>query len=213
MYRTGDLVKVVRDGRLEFSGRVDEQFKIHGLRIEPAEVVSALLAHPAVAQAVVLPHEDDRGERRLVGYVVAVDGTEMASPASLREFLGRRLPAHLVPSVYVVLNTIPLTPNGKVDRNRLPFPALGAQGIAAGDRPHDDDLGTLERTLCVIFAEVLDVPSVGPTDDFFDLGGTSLHMIAAMSRIADKCGIELSPGDIFRAPTVAELSVIVRGAR
>ncbi|MBS2964820.1 amino acid adenylation domain-containing protein [Actinocrinis puniceicyclus] len=221
MYRTGDLVRLLEDGRLEFAGRADEQMKIHGFRIEPAEIVSAMLAHPAVAQAVVLAHEDAKGERRLVGYLVAAQDEQVPHPAALREFLARSLPTHLVPSLYMVLDRIPVTANGKVDRARLPAPVLGAHasgGAADGSKgpesaPAAPGDGAWERELCEIFAEVLEVPDVGPMDDFFDLGGTSLHMMAAISRITERFGVELAPGDIFRAPTVAELAAILRDAR
>ena len=204
MYRTGDLVRVLDGHRLEFAGRADEQFKIHGFRIEPAEVVSALLAHPAIAQAVVLPHENDTGERRLVAYLVrAAEAAAAPGPAQLRKFLHRSLPPHLVPSVYTTIAAIPITANGKVDHARLPAPVFAAATVAA-------DGGTpTGQALCGIFAEVLGLPAVGPEDEFFDVGGTSLDMIEVISRITERFGIELPLAEFFRAPTAGELAAVL----
>lgn len=208
MYRTGDLVRVLDGSQLEFVGRADEQFKINGFRVEPAEIVSAVLAHPAVAQAVVLPTEDDKGMRRLIAYLVWADcAVSTLSPAQLRAFLSRTLPAHLVPSLYMAVDTIPVTTNGKVDRKRLPEPIFRSDTAA-------DRVSTItEQALCEILATVLELPVVGPKDEFFELGGTSLHMIAVLSLISERFGVELSLEDLFRAPTACGLAVVLEEFR
>jgi amino acid adenylation domain-containing protein len=203
VYRSGDLVRRRADGNLEFLSRADAQIKIRGFRVEPAEIESALCRHPLIAQAVVSVHEPAPGDRRLVAHLVARDGT-LPDVADLRRFLGRELPAYLIPAVYLQVAEIPLTPNGKVDHDLLPRPD-GTRPELAEElvRPQS----TLERRLAAVFAEVLDVDSVGANDDFFDLGGDSILAIMVVSR-AREDGIELTPIDVFERRTVAQLAAI-----
>jgi amino acid adenylation domain-containing protein len=203
VYRSGDLVRRRADGNLEFLSRADAQIKIRGFRVEPAEIESALCRHPLIAQSVVSVHEPTPGDRRLVAHLVARDGT-LPDVADLRRFLGRELPAYLIPAVYLPVEEIPLTPNGKVDHDRLPRPD--------GTRPElAEELvlpqSTLQRRLAAVFAEVLDVDSVGANDDFFDLGGDSILAIMVVSRARGE-GIELTPIDVFERRTVAQLAAI-----
>ncbi|MFD5435786.1 amino acid adenylation domain-containing protein [Kitasatospora sp. NPDC127067] len=198
MYRTGDLGSYRPDGQLDFLGRADDQVKIRGFRVELGEIEQTLSAHPEVRQAVVLVREDRPGERRLVGYTVGA-----ADPAELRAYCAERLPDHMVPTV-VVLDRLPLTPNGKVDKRALPAPVFGA-GEEEGRAP----AGELEHTLVRLFGEVLGLPRVGVTDSFFELGGDSIVAIQLVSR-ARHAGLQLTPREVFLAPTVEALARIAR---
>jgi len=192
MYRTGDRARWT-DGELEFRGRADEQVKIRGFRIEPGEVEAVLAAVDGVTGALVLARDDD-GDRRLVAYV-----TGAAEPDELRTRAAARLPEHSVPSAFVVLDAFPLTPHGKVDRRALPAPDFS--GVR--DRRART---SLEQILCVLFAEVLKVPSVGAGDHFFHLGGHSVLATRLAGRIRTVLGADLGVRTIFEAPTVAELA-------
>ncbi|HEU5471987.1 MAG TPA: amino acid adenylation domain-containing protein [Actinophytocola sp.] len=216
MYRTGDLARWTADGQLEYAGRVDTQVKIRGLRIEPGEIETALTAHPGVAQAVVVPRPDRTGSIQLVGYLVPVgvrstrvgtvasigetevDLTGGVSRAELRRFLSARLPEYLVPASFVLLDTLPRTPNGKIDRTALPEPEFHGPEYRAPRSP-------VEQTLAAVFADVLGVDRVGVDDDFFAIGGDSIRSIQAASRAGTR-GIQVSPREIFRHRTVTELA-------
>ncbi|MGX1547467.1 amino acid adenylation domain-containing protein, partial [Streptomyces adustus] len=200
MYRTGDLVRRRTDGDLEYVGRADDQVKVRGFRIELGEVEAALAEHPAVAQAAVLARDD-----RLIGYVAARPGT-VVRPAELTADLRDRLPDYLVPSAFVVLDVLPSTPNGKLDRAALPAPDLGSAEARRAPRTPQ------EQILCELFAEVLGVPRVGVDDDFFDLGGHSLLATRLTARVRSVLGVELGLRALFLAPTVAGLAEGLAGA-
>jgi amino acid adenylation domain-containing protein len=206
MYRTGDLVRRGRDGNLHHLGRVDGQVKVRGYRIELGEVQAAVARHPDVADAAVVVREDRPGDRRLVAYAVPANGAEV-EPAGLRAHLVTVLPEHMVPSAVVVLDTLPLSPNGKLDRNALPAPQAAA---AAGERPPRTPG---EKALCDLFAEVLGVPRVGIDDGFFDLGGHSLLATRLTGRIRSALGVEVPIRALFETPTVAGLAGLLDGAR
>ncbi len=196
MYRTGDLVRWRPDGQLEYLGRTDDQVKIRGFRIEPGEIEAVLSRHDDVAEALVVVREDRPGDKRLVGYVVG-----SADPASVREFAGRTLPSYMVPAAIVVLERFPVTPNGKLDRAALPVPEF----IVGGRQPST----AVERALCEVFAEVLEVAEVGLDDDLFTLGGHSMLLVVLRTRIAERLGTELPIAEFFRTPTVAGLSALL----
>ena len=208
LYATGDLVRYLADGNLVFLGRLDDQVKIRGFRVELGEIEAVLRACPGVVQAVVVARDDLGGQRQLVGYVT-VDAAEVGqlSPAGLRRDLARRLPGYMVPAHVVVLDTLPLTPTGKVDRKALPAPVVGGIGEQSAPR-------TLAESLVAdLFAEVLGVGQVGVDDGFFDLGGNSLQAMQLLSRLRDTFDVEADLIDIFQAPTTATLAATVEALR
>ena len=204
MYRTGDLARWTREGTLEYLGRTDDQVKIRGFRIEPAEVQAVLAAQPGVAQAAVIVREDRPGDKRLVGYLVP--GPDGVDPEAVREAAARRLPEYMVPSALVVLEELPRTVNGKLDRAALPAPDVQVSGRAPRT--------PREAALCELFAETLGLEEVGIDDDFFALGGHSLLATKLAGRIRAALGADLTIADVFEAPTVATLAPrLVDGAR
>jgi hypothetical protein len=204
MYRTGDLARWRPDGALEYLGRADQQVKIRGFRIEPGEVEALLVAHPQVAQAAVAAREDGLGGgKELVGYVVAAPGAAL-DPAALRLHLSERLPDYMVPGALVLLERLPLTANGKLDRRALPAPERRSQEDYRAPRTPE------EQVLCELFAEVLGLERVGLGDNFFALGGHSLLATRLVSRIYTALGIPLSLHDIFVARTVQDLEITIR---
>ncbi|MEV4439885.1 amino acid adenylation domain-containing protein [Streptomyces sp. NPDC049577] len=205
MYRTGDVVRERPDGQLEFVGRADDQVKIRGLRIELGEVRAALEAVPGVGQAVAVVREDEPGRKRLTGYLTVAPGAGLDT-AVVRARLAETLPEYMVPSALVLLDRIPLTVNGKVDKAALPVPAA-APGNEAG--PGRAPAGRREEILCRVVAGVLGLPRVGADDNFFALGGDSISALQVASR-AREAGLVLSPRDVFRHQTVAELAPTVQ---
>ncbi|MET9830538.1 amino acid adenylation domain-containing protein [Streptomyces sp. NPDC006385] len=204
MYRTGDLARRRDDGQLEYLGRSDDQVKIRGRRIEPGEIAAVLTSHPSVRQAVAVVREDRPGRPRLVAYVVG-GGEAEPVPDALLAHAAALLPAALVPADVVVLDGLPLAPNGKLDRAALPAPDSGAS--AAGRAPE----GAREVTLCALFEEVLGVERVGADDDFFRLGGDSIMAIQLAGR-ASGAGLGITPRDVFTARTPAALALTARQA-
>ncbi|MEU0300575.1 amino acid adenylation domain-containing protein [Streptomyces sp. NPDC006175] len=202
MYRTGDLVRWNRHGLLDHVARADDQVKLRGFRIELGEVEAALLARPGVTASCAVIREDAPGRRRLVAY--AVTGDPAPRPAALRDALAETLPHYMVPGAVVVLDDLPLLPNGKVDRRALPAPEPGAGAPAgAGQRTLQEDL------LAGIFADVLGRPLVGPHDSFFDLGGHSLLAMRVVSRVRTVLGAEIAVRTLFEHPTVAGLARVL----
>jgi len=206
LYRTGDLARFRRDGRLECLGRLDQQVKVRGFRIELGEIEATLSSHPAVSAAVVTLRTDVAGEPRLVAYVVK-SADSCAESEELRSHLRERLPAYMVPSQFVELDVLPLTPNGKVDRAALPAPGAPPRASTSSGRA----ASATEKEMAVIWAAVLNVPAVGPDDDFFDLGGHSLLAVRLMSRIEKTFGRRLALATLFEARTVCQLAAIVDG--
>ena len=200
MYRTGDLVRWTKDGQLVILGRTDDQVKIRGFRIEPGEVQAALLTLPGVGQAAVIVREDTSGDRNLVGYVVPAGDADLDA-IEMRTALAGMLPAHMVPTAVVVLDGIPLTANGKLDRRQLPAPDFGGgPGDVQGARD------AREAMLCDVFAEVLGLERIGIHDSFFDLGGHSLLAARLVARLRAVCGAAVNLRTLFEAPTVASLA-------
>ncbi|MEO7330150.1 MAG: amino acid adenylation domain-containing protein, partial [Minicystis sp.] len=209
LYRTGDLVRYRASGALEFLGRIDQQVKIRGHRIEPGEIEAVLQQHEGVREALVFPREYGPGDKRLVAYLVP---EQIPGPGvdELRAFLRAQMPEYMVPSSFVKMEAFPLTPNGKIDRRALPDPEVGAAVEDTFVAPR----GPVEDMLVGIFAEVLKLPaeSIGIQSGFFDLGGHSLLATQAISRIRGAFGVELPLRALFEAPTPAALGQRVEEA-
>jgi amino acid adenylation domain-containing protein/non-ribosomal peptide synthase protein (TIGR01720 family) len=201
-YRTGDMVRWRSDGALEILGRFDDQLKIRGFRVEPAEVAAVLSAHSAVSHAIVVPRVDG-SEKRLVTYVVP---STNVSATELRAYLRERLPDYMVPAAIVLLDRLPLTANGKVDRAALPPP-----DIRPITEPVAPPRTAAEATLASVWADVLRLESVGIHDNFFELGGDSIRAIQMVSRAA-RGGVRLTPRQLFQHQTIAALSGVLRPA-
>jgi amino acid adenylation domain-containing protein len=206
LYRTGDLVRILPGGEIEFLGRVDEQVKVRGFRVEPGEVEAALRSHPLVAQAAVIARQQRPGEARLIAYLTAPDGPP--PPEQLREHLRRRLPEHMLPAAFVVLERLPLSAAGKLDRAALPEPPEGG-----GDqRPYSAPRTATERALASRWAELLGLERVGRDQDFFELGGHSLLATRLVAWVRATLGVALPLGVLFEASTVAALAEAIEQA-
>jgi amino acid adenylation domain-containing protein len=205
LYRTGDLVRWREDGLLEYLGRLDQQVKIRGHRIEPGEVEAQLLAQPEVLEAVVLARDGGAGGARLVAYVSLRAG-RIADGIALRGRLKAALPDYMVPGAILVLDALPLNPNGKVDRRALPEVDLSAV------LPHSPPEGDLEETLARIWADLLGVSRVGRTDGFFELGGHSLLLLKLQHRLQAQLHVSPSVVELFKYPTVQSLAAFLGGA-
>jgi amino acid adenylation domain-containing protein/non-ribosomal peptide synthase protein (TIGR01720 family) len=209
MYRTGDVVCWTPDGQLQFVGRADEQVKIRGFRVELGEVEAALRRHPLVGDAVVVARQDGTSHKRLVAYLVPrADGDPAPGSGELRDFLARMLPDFMVPAAFVVLDALPLNPNGKVDRKALPAP----DGPTGSEERYEAPRDEVERTLAKIWADVLGLPLVGIRDNFFELGGDSILSIQVVSRV-HQAGLRMTTKDLFLHQTIAALAAVVSPAR
>ncbi|QSQ14850.1 MupA/Atu3671 family FMN-dependent luciferase-like monooxygenase [Myxococcus landrumensis] len=206
MYRTGDLARHLPDGRLEFLGRLDTQVKVRGVRIEPGEIEAELRRHPDVRHAVVVARADSVGEVSLVAYVVA-EGDAKVSIPELSRHLGARLPASMIPSRFVQLDALPMTPNQKLDVRALPAPGATALGAPAVEvAPRD----ALELELVALWEELFDQRPIGVTRGFFELGGHSLLAVRLMSRLRARWGRPLPVSLLFQADTIQQLAALLR---
>ena len=205
LYKTGDLVRYLPNGNIEFLGRIDHQIKIRGFRIELGEIESVLRQHSSVNESVVVAREDTPGDKRVVAYFVAT-GNASPTTAELRAFLREKLPEYMLPAVFVTLKTMPLTPNGKVNRQALPAPDhadLAPKGEFAAARDAS------ETKLVDIWENVLNVRPIGIRDNFFDLGGHSLVAVRLMNRIEEAFGKTLPIATLLQAPTIEQLAAMV----
>jgi amino acid adenylation domain-containing protein len=208
LYRTGDLGRFRADGLIEFHGRIDEQVKIRGYRIEIGEIEHVIARHPDVREAVVIAREDTSGGKRLVAYIVAQDQAHFSVP-EIRLFAQEKLPQFMVPGVFVPMKTLPLAPNGKIDRNALPAPDELERNEKKFVAPRNHD----EELLAKIWTEVLKLEAVGIEENFFDLGGHSLLAIQVIARVRDSFKLELPMAAFFEAPTIGGMAVALGRCR
>ncbi|RLT97984.1 non-ribosomal peptide synthetase [Ketobacter sp.] len=200
LYRTGDIGRYLANGVVEYMGRADDQVKIRGYRIELGEIESTVSQFSQVRESVVLAREDVPGDKRLVAYVLSDETIDLAE---LKTFLGKSLPDYMVPKAYVVLSEFPLTPNGKVDKRRLPAPDDGSVAKNEYVAPRNDT----EETLSQIWKEVLGLDRVGVTDNFFDLGGHSLLATQVVTRVREHFNVELALSALFEEPTIENIAL------
>ena len=202
LYKTGDLVRYLPDGNLEYLGRLDQQVKLNGVRVELGEIEAALAGHPAVQDAVVSAHEDGAGGRRLVAYVVLA---QEPGPTlrELRRFLAQKLPDYMVPSTFIRLETWPLTPSGKVDRRALPRPDHTRPDLV---EPFVAPRTPVEQQIAIIWSHLLGLEQVGIHDNFFELGGHSLLAMQLVYRVHEATGRKISLANFFATPTVAGMA-------
>jgi amino acid adenylation domain-containing protein len=208
LYKTGDLARYLPDGNIGFLGRLDHQVKLRGFRIELGEIEAVLRQNPVVRDAVVVAREDDREDTHLVAYVVA-KSEPIPTASELRRFLTSKLPEYMIPSAVVFLDTLPLMPNGKVNRRALPAPVQARTDLGT---PFVGPRGPVEERLAEIWAEVLKLERVGVGDNFFDLGGHSLSATRVISRVRKAFQIEVPLRALFENPTVAGLAVPIEQA-
>jgi amino acid adenylation domain-containing protein len=209
LYRSGDLARRLEDGELEYLGRADQQVKVRGFRVEPGEIESVLGTHSAVNACAVTARADAQGNLRLEAFIVVREPTAL-SAGKLQEWIRQRLPEHMVPSVFVEVDQLPLTANGKLNRKALAetagIPLKAGTGYVA---PRNDG----ERRLCEIWQYVLAVEQLGIHDNFFELGGHSLHAMQVATRVERFMGVPMTVATLFAKPTIAELAIILEGSR
>jgi hypothetical protein len=205
LYRSGDAARIASNGEFQFLGRLDDQVKIRGYRIEPAEIAAALATHPAVGPCAVVAREDEAGHLQLVAYAVP-SGGPLPGRLELRHHLSNLLPAHMVPAVFVELDSLPVTANGKLDKSALPAPThrISEGGTVA--------ITPTEVSLAEILAELLEIDGFGRDDNFFELGGHSLMGAQLVARVRERFGVDLALLDIFDNPTLAEMAEVVDDA-
>ncbi len=201
LYKTGDLARYLPDGSIEYLGRIDHQVKLRGFRIELGEIETVLRQHPRISDVVVLAREDAPGDKQLVAYAVKTEKKAL-SPKELRAYLREKLPDYMVPSAFVFLERLPLSPNGKLDRKALPPPD---RVRPASKRPLIKPRNPQEQQLARLFAELLGLPQVGVDDNFFELGGHSISAVRLIARIREVVGVELPFRVMMETPTVAGL--------
>jgi amino acid adenylation domain-containing protein len=213
LYRTGDLARYLRDGNIEFVGRADNQVKLRGQRIEPADVEAVLNRHPAVCESVVVAWNDREPEhgssnsgKRLVAYIVA--SVQDSSFNELRNFLMKRLPDYMVPSAFIALDHLPLTPNGKVNRGALPPPDDGKRAL---DQSLIEPRTEIETLVAKVWCDVLKIERLGIHDNFFELGGHSLLGTQVVARLRDAFCRQIPLSTLFKAPTVAQFALKIEG--
>jgi acyl-coenzyme A synthetase/AMP-(fatty) acid ligase/acyl carrier protein len=209
LYRTGDATRYLPDGSIEYLGRLDFQIKIRGNRIELGEIEALLGQHPAVREAVVTAREDDPGDKRLVAYITLNQDIKITT-GELRDYVKEKLPDFMVPSYFVVMDKLPLTPNQKIDRKALPAPARDkARPEAAYIAPRNE----LHRTIASVWQQVLNIQKVGMNDNFFELGGHSLLLVRVYYKLSEIIDKKFNLTDLFKYPTVGTLAEYLAGGK
>jgi amino acid adenylation domain-containing protein len=207
LYKTGDLCVYLPDGNIEYIGRIDHQVKIRGFRVELGEIESLLSSHPDVIESVVIAREDQPGNKLLVAYLVSNLIPEASLSQILREYLKEKLPAFMIPSAFILLKKLPITPNGKVDRKDLPAPtSLLANFSVEQVQPRD----ALEIQLASIWSDILNIPQIGLYDNFFEIGGHSLLTVALMAKIKQTLGVDLPLATLFKHATIDAIASLLR---
>lgn len=212
MYRTGDLARWRHDGVVEFLGRLDNQVKILGYRIEPGEIEIALRAHRGVSQACVIPHTESGGSKKLVAYFTA-KGTAGVSGQELKRFLTGQLPSYMVPAVFLQVDSFPLSPNGKVDRTALPAPPMVSDGGGGANGNGRTIASAIEQQILEVWKRILRLDRVGLDDNFFDVGGDSLMILAVQANLQKALGREIPITDLFEFATVRALGAHLERAQ
>jgi amino acid adenylation domain-containing protein len=207
LYKTGDVGRYLSNGEIVYVGRIDDQIKMRGYRIEPNEIVAVLDRHPSVAASVVVAREDGNNEKRLVAYVV-LNSESQLSADELRKFLGNELPEYMVPAIFVILDALPLTEHGKIDRNALPAPD---SRNSLRDQPFTAPRTPIEERLAAILCCLLRLDDVSIHDNFFFLGGHSLLGTQLIAQIRGAFGVEVALRTLFDTPTIADLSREIEG--
>jgi thioesterase domain-containing protein/acyl carrier protein len=208
MYSTGDLARYRADGNIDCLGRVDHQVKIRGYRTELGEIEAALEDHPTITQVVVIAHTDTHGDKQLVAYIETGAGVAL-DLRELRNSLKRKLPEYMVPSAYVLLKQLPISPNGKIDRNALPPPDSAKQADRTDARELGPPCNPVEEKIAAIFSRQLGVSAVGATDDFFDLGGHSLKAARSIALLNEEFGTGIPVRVLFQAHTARQLAAVI----
>ena len=213
MYKTGDFGRWRADGNIEYLGRDDSQVKIRGFRVELGEIETQLLRHPQVKEAVVLAREDEPGEHRLVAYVVgqgsSKDTDSVLSARTLRRYLEPTLPDYMLPGFYVMLDSLPLTLNGKLDRRSLPAPQSRPEEMGEYVPPRTE----MEHTLADIWTQLLRVNRVGMHDSFLDLGGQSLHVMKLIAKLSRELKVDLSLVEVLQSPTIEQMAKLMESRK
>jgi acyl-CoA synthetase (AMP-forming)/AMP-acid ligase II len=207
LYKSGDLARFMADGNIEFLGRRDHQVKIRGFRIELGEIEATLMQHPSIANAAVVISGADRSNERIFAYVTTRDGS--VDEVAVRDFLKRKLPRYMVPARVVVIEKIPVTTSGKIDRNALPLPERSGEHFGFA---HVAPRTPLERDIAAVWSEVLGVDDIGVHDDIFDLGGHSLDAMRVNARISEMLQVDLSLLAFFESPTIEGQALAVTRA-
>ncbi|MCM3904257.1 MAG: amino acid adenylation domain-containing protein [Pyrinomonadaceae bacterium] len=214
LYRTGDLARYLADGRIEYLGRIDHQVKVRGYRIELGEIEVTLRTQPSIHEAIVILREDSPGDQRLVAYLVA--SPPAPSLSELRNYVKERLPEYMVPGAFVMLDELPLTSNGKIDRSALPLPERSGSAGGADEDPEAEAAQALrtpvEELVASIWCQVLHRERVGAEEDFFELGGHSLLATQVISRVREAFAVEVALRRLFEAPTVRGLAASIEAA-